>query len=155
MSQIDVASLEATNWVMGTRHVKRVVGSPSARSPPDNAEDTATPGAGDQKKTAAKKKKKKKTKLPKNYDPNVTPDPERWIPKWERSTYKKRGRKAREAAIGRGPQGAVGNAADLDASNRPTMAVPQAMPSPGVGPRQQRPKAQQKKKKPGNKKGKW
>ncbi|MCV4860292.1 hypothetical protein OFB63_30045, partial [Escherichia coli] len=28
----------------------------------------------------AKKKKKKKGKLPKNYDPKVTPDPERWLP---------------------------------------------------------------------------
>lgn len=34
-------------------------------------------------------KKKKKTKLPKNYDPNVIPDPERWLPKYERKGYKK------------------------------------------------------------------
>ncbi|OQR75807.1 signal recognition particle 72 kDa protein-like [Tropilaelaps mercedesae] len=157
VSQVDVASLEATNWVMGTRHVKRVVGSPSARSPPDKRE-TTTPGTDDQKKTPDKKKKKKKKKirLPKNYDPNVTPDPERWLPKWERSTFKKRGRRNREAAIGKGPQGAMGNVAELDASNRPTITTTQAaQPSPGVGPRQQRPKAQQKKKKAANKKAKW
>ncbi|XP_022654998.1 signal recognition particle subunit SRP72-like isoform X2 [Varroa destructor] len=156
VTQVDVASLEATNWVMGTRHVKRVVGSPSARSPPDNQTATGTaaiPGAGDRRKVPAKKKKK--TKLPKNYDPNIVPDPERWLPRWERSTFKKRGRRAREAAIGKGSQGAVGNVAELDASNRPTAAVQQsAQPSPGVGPRQQRPKAQQKKKKIGGKKGK-
>jgi signal recognition particle subunit SRP72 len=36
-----------------------------------------------------KKKKKKKKRLPKNYDPNVPPDPERWLPKRERSTYRR------------------------------------------------------------------
>ncbi|CCJ30626.1 unnamed protein product [Pneumocystis jirovecii] len=34
------------------------------------------------------KQKKKKSKLPKNYDPNKQPDPERWIPKKLRSYYK-------------------------------------------------------------------
>jgi signal recognition particle subunit SRP72 len=35
---------------------------------------------------AAKKKRKKKRKkrLPKNYNPNVDPDPERWIPRYMR-----------------------------------------------------------------------
>ncbi|KAG5513565.1 hypothetical protein PMAC_000997 [Pneumocystis sp. 'macacae'] len=34
------------------------------------------------------KQKKKKSKLPKNYNPNKQPDPERWIPKKLRSYYK-------------------------------------------------------------------
>ncbi|QQP54416.1 Signal recognition particle subunit SRP72 [Caligus rogercresseyi] len=33
--------------------------------------------------------KKKKKKLPMNYDPNVEPDPERWIPKRERIAFHK------------------------------------------------------------------
>ncbi|QQP39128.1 Signal recognition particle subunit SRP72 [Caligus rogercresseyi] len=33
--------------------------------------------------------KKKKKKLPMNYDPNVEPDPERWIPKRERIAFRK------------------------------------------------------------------
>jgi len=37
-----------------------------------------------------KKKKKKKKRLPKHYDPNVAPDPERWLPRNQRSSYKKR-----------------------------------------------------------------
>jgi hypothetical protein len=37
-----------------------------------------------------KKKKKKKKKLPKNFNPNIPPDPERWVPLKQRSTYKKR-----------------------------------------------------------------
>ncbi|QQP53329.1 Signal recognition particle subunit SRP72, partial [Caligus rogercresseyi] len=34
-------------------------------------------------------KKKKKKKLPMNYEPNVEPDPERWIPKRERIAFRK------------------------------------------------------------------
>jgi signal recognition particle subunit SRP72 len=30
---------------------------------------------------AKKKRKKRKKKLPKNYNPNVDPDPERWLPR--------------------------------------------------------------------------
>ena len=104
-SQVDVASLEATNWVMGTRHVKKVVASPATKDSPQSGDPV--------KKEAARTKKKKKGKLPKNYDPNVQPDPERWLPRWERSTFKKRAKRAPEAAIGKGPQGAVGNTADL------------------------------------------
>ena len=38
-------------------------------------------------------KKKRKTKLPKNYDPEKKPDPERWLPLRDRSTYKPKGKK--------------------------------------------------------------
>jgi len=50
------------------------------------------------------KKKKKKKKLPKNYDPSVAPDPERWLPKWERSSFKK---KQRRNQLGKGSQGST------------------------------------------------
>ncbi|KAF7287403.1 hypothetical protein GWI33_001381 [Rhynchophorus ferrugineus] len=36
------------------------------------------------------KHKKRKGKLPKNYDPDVQPDPERWLPKYDRTGYRKR-----------------------------------------------------------------
>ncbi|CAG8829083.1 26036_t:CDS:2, partial [Racocetra persica] len=42
-----------------------------------------------QTKATPKKKKKRKPLLPKNYDPAVPPDPERWLPKRDRSSYKK------------------------------------------------------------------
>lgn len=38
------------------------------------------------------KKRNKKIKYPKSYDPEnpgQMPDPERWLPKWQRSKYKK------------------------------------------------------------------
>ncbi|KAH6947377.1 hypothetical protein HPB50_018532 [Hyalomma asiaticum] len=62
---------------MGARYVKKVVKSDA--SPITRGQDIVK-----------KKKKKKKGKLPKNYDPNVDPDPERWLPRRERSTFKKR-----------------------------------------------------------------
>jgi signal recognition particle subunit SRP72 len=37
-----------------------------------------------------KNKKKRKKKLPKNYNPNIDPDPERWLPRRERTGFKKR-----------------------------------------------------------------
>ena len=40
-------------------------------------------------------KKHRKPKLPQNveFDPKFKPDPERWLPKWQRKGYKKRGKK--------------------------------------------------------------
>ena len=42
------------------------------------------------------KKKNKKVKYPKSYDPlnpGQLPDPERWLPKWQRSRFKKMAKK--------------------------------------------------------------
>jgi signal recognition particle subunit SRP72 len=43
--------------------------------------------------------------MPKSYDANVKPDPERWIPKQERSTYRVKGKNKK--AANKGPQGAA------------------------------------------------
>ena len=64
-----------------------------------------------------KKRRKRKGKLPKNYDPKVDPDPERWLARKDRSTYKGRRRdKRKDGGIGKGTQGGVGNTEALDAS---------------------------------------
>jgi signal recognition particle subunit SRP72 len=73
------------------------------------------------KKALAKKKLKKRKKLPKRYDPKVTPDPERWLPRRERSTYrpkKQRDRRYRDARpdVGKGTQGS--SAAMQEAENK-------------------------------------
>lgn len=60
-----------------------------------SAAQTAAQPAADKKKN---KNKKKKPRLGKNYDPNVTPDPERWKPMHERSYYKPKGRKNKKKA---------------------------------------------------------
>ena len=64
-----------------------------------------------------KKRRKKKPLYPKGFDPEnpplVGPDPERWLPKHERSTYRKT-KKEKRAGI-RGPQGSATGAARVDA----------------------------------------
>ncbi|KAF5177383.1 Signal recognition particle subunit srp72 [Thalictrum thalictroides] len=60
-------------------------------------------------KTKTKKKRKRKPRYPKGFDPanpGPPPDPERWLPKRERSTYRPK-RKDKRAAQVRGSQGAV------------------------------------------------
>ncbi|KAF8388642.1 hypothetical protein HHK36_027319 [Tetracentron sinense] len=60
-------------------------------------------------KTKAKKKRKRKPRYPKGFDPanpGPPPDPERWLPKRERSSYRPK-RKDKRAAQVRGSQGAV------------------------------------------------
>lgn len=54
-----------------------------------------------------KKKRKRKKQLPKNFDPDnpgPPPDPERWLPKWQRSGYRKRRRRKDDHV--KGSQGA-------------------------------------------------
>ncbi len=65
--------------------------------------ESQTPEA-DQKKKQ-KKKKKRKNKAPKKIEPGTVPDPERWVPKFERSTFK--GKRNKNANKNRGAQGAV------------------------------------------------
>lgn len=60
-----------------------------------------------------KKKKKRKPRLPKNYDPSVPPDPERWLPLRERSYYRKSRRKGGVATTARGTQGSSAASANL------------------------------------------
>ena len=46
-----------------------------------------------------KKRRKRKKLMPKNFDPEnpgPAPDPERWLPKWQRSSNKKRRRRKDE-----------------------------------------------------------
>ncbi|EOA33733.1 hypothetical protein CARUB_v10019924mg [Capsella rubella] len=61
------------------------------------------------KKEKAKRKRKRKPKYPKGFDPanpGPPPDPERWLPRRERSSYRPK-RKDKRAAQIRGSQGAV------------------------------------------------
>ncbi|XP_076631595.1 signal recognition particle 72 [Colletes latitarsis] len=141
----DIDALESSNWVIGTKVAKKKI-EPSPGKPTIDVT---------QKK---RKKRKRKGKLPKNYDPNIPPDPERWLPRHERSGFrKKRDRRNRDAAM-KGTQGAAAGASDLyDITKMPTNAKPSPNPrhSSAIetsGPRQQQRKVQQKKKKKG---GKW
>ena len=70
-------------------------------------------------KAKRKRPRKKKPLYPKGFDPanpgaTPLPDPERWLPKRERSTYRK-SKKERRAGVSRGPQGSATGAARVDA----------------------------------------
>merc|ERR1712226_173731 len=123
---------------------------------------------GDSKEEVIRKKKsrkRKKGKLPKNYNPDIDPDPERWLPRWERSTFKHKKAKRGTNAVGKGTQGSVPT--DQPQSPKPASAsspksgVTNANATPNspsttsnvVPPRQQKPGAKAKSKK--KKKGGW
>lgn len=84
-------------------------------------------GKGTEVKAKEKRKKKKKPRLPKNYDPSVPPDPERWLPLRERSYYRRSRRKGGVIPSVRGTQGSSAASANLmsqlDAS-KPSPAKP-------------------------------
>ena len=129
LASVDIEHLENKNWSLGVKYVKK-------------SKDTPKVGAAGNEKTKTKKKKKNRKKiLPKNYDPNEQPDPERWLPKYERSNYRK---KKDKKGVGKGTQGAIGEAPEVKPSPKQMVT-----PSP-QGPRQQRP-TQKKKKKTGRK----
>ncbi|GLU21792.1 hypothetical protein SLE2022_379080 [Rubroshorea leprosula] len=95
LKEVDVDSLEKTS---GAKQV-------------DGAPHVELPGAQDESKIKEKPKKKRKRKprYPKGFDPaspGPPPDPERWLPKRERSSYRPK-RKDKRAAQVRGSQGAV------------------------------------------------
>ncbi|XP_067002510.2 signal recognition particle subunit SRP72 [Anabrus simplex] len=147
----DVAALETTNWMMGSKMIKKAAKvEPSPGGKPD------TPG--DELIQKKKAKRKRKGKLPKNFDPNIPPDPERWLPRHERTGYRKK-KDRRNKDVGKGTQGAATGASDMyDITKMPSQQAkaspnPHNSPAPeAAGPRQQQRKVQQKKKKKG---GKW
>ncbi|KAG6389496.1 hypothetical protein SASPL_150964 [Salvia splendens] len=99
---IDVDSLEKTS---GAKHI-------------ENGPIAGTPEAYEQKnKEKTKKKRKRKPKYPNGFDPanQGPPDPERWLPKRERSSYRPK-RKDKRATQVRGSQGAVAKEAANTAS---------------------------------------
>lgn len=127
----DIDALEAANWVMSTKAAKKSASVKIDQSP-------STPG--DIKKKQ-KINRKRKGKLPKNFNTELKPDPERWLPKYERAGFrKKRDRRAKD--IIKGSQGMSTGAADqYDMSksqnlgkNSPVTPVYQETVS---GPRQQ------------------
>lgn len=95
----EIDNLESTNWMMSTKAVKKTA-SKSDQSP-------GTPGSELVQKQKKKSHRKRKGKLPKNADPDGVADPERWLPKYERTGYRrKRDRRVKEVI--KGSQGMAG-----------------------------------------------
>jgi signal recognition particle subunit SRP72 len=104
------------------------------------------------------RKRKRKIILPKCYDPDVPPDPERWLPKQERSGYKKKlNKKFKDRDVGRGTQGAAAGASDKMDYSKASPAPPHkspatpTSPAQAEGPRQKGPAGKPKNKKKGGK----
>ncbi|GCB23541.1 signal recognition particle subunit SRP72 [Aspergillus awamori] len=73
--------------------------------------------AGARKRSAKDKegratKRVRKDRLPKDYDPSKTPDPERWLPLRDRSSYRPKGRKGKQRAAERTQGGVVNEKAE-------------------------------------------
>ncbi|CAH8559373.1 unnamed protein product [Dicrocoelium dendriticum] len=64
-----------------------------------------------------RRKKKRRVRLPKNYQPGVIPDPDRWLPRRERANYRGK-RRDKRYQPSRGPQGQVSGVCEWDASVR-------------------------------------
>jgi signal recognition particle subunit SRP72 len=77
------------------------------------------------------KKRVRNSKLPKDYDPSKTPDPERWLPLRDRSTYRPKGRKGRQKAAEK-TQGGVSNEKPAEGKTTGTDGVIKA-PEKGGG----------------------
>jgi signal recognition particle subunit SRP72 len=98
LQDIDVNVLESPNWLS---HVKLLRKGLKSDVPPTPAKFTSSDG-----KDKEKKKKKKKPKLPPNYEIDRQPDPERWLPKYERSGYRPKKTRKGRVDVGKGTQGA-------------------------------------------------
>ncbi|XP_058062182.1 signal recognition particle subunit SRP72 [Anopheles bellator] len=142
VSEID--ALEATNWMMIAKAVRRKqpttggTGSGTGgRGAADQSPGAGTPGAAEQQQLAAaaaartQKRKKRKGKLPKNYDPSAQPDPERWLPRYERTGYrKKRDRRVKEVI--KGSQGTASGQADQYDMSKAYNQTKQSPATPGT-----------------------
>ncbi|KAK9908732.1 hypothetical protein WJX75_002041 [Coccomyxa subellipsoidea] len=83
------------------------------------AEGTAQK-AGEDAEQRQKKKRKRRVRLPKDFDPanpGPMPNPERWLPKWQRSDFKKKRTRRKEKEAVKGSQGAGRVDEALDRSN--------------------------------------
>ncbi|XP_017085049.2 LOW QUALITY PROTEIN: signal recognition particle subunit SRP72 [Drosophila eugracilis] len=139
-SEID--ALEAANWVMSAKGGQEVCQPKIEPSPSTPVEKRKNHN------------RKRKGKLPKNYNAEVAPDPERWLPKYERTGFRKKRGGARGKDVIKGSQGMSSGAADqYDMSNRVNLtknspATP-VFQETTPGPRQQHRKGGHKKKKGG------
>ncbi|XP_050420854.1 signal recognition particle subunit SRP72 [Adelges cooleyi] len=140
LQDADIDVLENTNWMMGSKLIKK---------------STQKPDFAGLNKAEVEKKRKKKRKviLPKNFNPEIPPNPERWLPRHERTGYrKKKDRRNKDTGIGKGTQGASVDASEKynikNIAAQPKTQNTQVQPNENA-PRLQHRKGQFKKKKKG------
>lgn len=150
-ANIDIETLETQFSLLNSKYgkVKTAGGSEGIKSP-GSAKAKQQDGA-----IQSKKKKKRKIRLPKNYNPHIPVDAERWIPLMERSYYK--GKRKKKNAVGKGSQGA-GSTVSKDTPSTPQPQSPKA--GAAIAPEADKakpkaPAASQQKKNNKKKGGKW
>lgn len=79
------------------------------------------------------KKRVRKSKLPKDYDPSKSPDPERWLPLRDRSTYKPKGKKGKRKAEEKTQGGVVSEKAEGKAAGGEGIIKAASKPGGGQG----------------------
>ncbi len=114
---IDAAALEAA-------------GVPQVAAPSVIDETIRRKRALDEKPKPAKKRIRK-SKMPKDYDPSKTPDPERWLPVRDRSTYRPKGRKGKQKAAAL-TQGGVSEKSEGVGKGGGEGVIKAANPGPGA-----------------------
>ena len=129
-SQQDLASLTPVSRLIGNIDVDALENAGIAQPPSSAAPASRKRPAEDTKPTKAKKPRK--SRLPKDFDPNKKPDPERWLPLRDRSTYRPKGKKAkaRQALFS---QGAVANESESSRPATPGGEVVQGKQKQGGG----------------------
>nr|GEY59304.1 signal recognition particle subunit SRP72 [Tanacetum cinerariifolium] len=126
LTSVDVNALEKTS---GAKHVE------NGHHLGNNVEPQET-----KSKDKSKKKRKRKPKYPKGFDPanpGPPPDPERWLPRRERSSFRPK-RKDKRAAQIRGSQGAVAKEAAINGnakSSQPSSSKGSSSSAPAVQPK--------------------
>lgn len=104
----EIDALEATNWMMSTKAVRKTVAVGGAKGEPSPG---GSAGGAEALKARKRRVRKRKGALPKNYNLEVPADPERWLPKYERTGFRKRGGRRTKDVI-KGSQGMQTGAAD-------------------------------------------
>jgi len=99
-----IGQLPAVDDLIGAVDVKSLIATGVASLPKSSAAPKRRATDDDVDKKAAKKRRKRK--LPENYDPNKTPDPERWLPLRDRSSYRPKGKKGKKK-VAESTQGGV------------------------------------------------
>lgn len=77
-----------------------VASLPTAPAAQTSGKKRSAPEEGDKTTSAVKKAKtqRRRNKLPKDFDPDKKPDPERWLPLRDRSSYRPKGKKGKKRA---------------------------------------------------------
>jgi signal recognition particle subunit SRP72 len=122
----EVDALEAS----GAAGARKNATEKDAAIPTTAAKRKAADGAAGGEKR--KKKRKRKVRYPKGFDPEnpgPLPDPERWMPKWQRAEMKKLRKKRKDKDVGKGSQGAGKVDSSLDSSLKPAETAPAAAPA--------------------------